>query len=435
MNATLGYVYGIARCLLLSAGALVGHLAAQQDGLYLITGTPNNKGGYLCHCDSELYKISPPGQPVLIRRLATHEAHGLHTVLPDYDRGVIFVASPGGDYPGLEAISMKSPTKIVSRPEIAKEIPRASWVPWPTLPFKIVMPAGAPTLIAMRLVGSGPDALVQLRFGDDPGYADITYAWSEVTGTLVPRPTPATAISSVRIHGEFGFPGSGMGDSDTGLPAYTAGGWVLNNMPIELPPLIGLPSEISLWQLLARSDEATIIKLMSPDHHPAPAALRAPGVPAIRMYRASTKKWEPLEIAGSDPRIRLLGRWLLMITGEEKNGRMEPLGKAEQRQPPAGRWHDERLRRPQTIGRFKHEHAFYPGALIAMDLRTGKTWRIQTNQSDSEPLLVEGNAIYYRINDRILQADLQANGQVSQPTTLAQSDELRDAHWAFLGPR
>ena len=330
---------------------------------------------------------------------------------------------------------MKSSTKIVSRPEIAKEIPRAAWVPLPQMPYRIVRPPGPPTLAAMNLVWTGPEALVQLSFVGDLGLVDVVYAWNETTGTLVARPTPATAISSIRIHGEFGFPGSGIGDSDTDYLTYTSAGWVIRRLPIELPPLVGLPSEVSLWQLLARSEEATIIKLVSPDHHPAPAALRAPGVPAIRMYRASTKKWEPLEMAGPDPRIRLIGQWLLMITGEDKNGRTEPLGKAEQRQPPEGRSHEERFRRPQTIGRFKHEHAFYPGALIAMDLRTGKTWRVQTNQSDSEPLLVEGNTIYYRINDRILRADLQANGQVGQPTTLAQSDELRDAHWAFLGPQ
>ncbi len=70
-----------------------------------------------------------------------------------------------------------------------------------------------------------------------------------------------------------------------------------------------------------------------------------------------------------------------------------------------------------------------------MDTRTGKTWQIATNQGDSEPLLVNGTTAYYRVNDRILKAELQQNGQVGPPALLAQSDELRDAHWAFLGPQ
>lgn len=295
---------------------------------------------------------------------------------------------------------------------------------------------GPPTLTSMNLVGSGPDALVQLRFGGELGHTEVVYAWNEASATLAPRPTPTTALSGVRIHGEFGFAVIGMGHSDAAMLRHESGQWVSQLQPIDLPPLLGQPSEPSEWQLLARGDEATVIKLLTSDRRPAPAALRAPGAPALRLYRASTKKWEPLEVAGPDPRIRLIGQWLLMAAGEERKGRTEPLGKAEHRQlPDEGRLHPERLRRPDTTGRFNSEKTFYPGTLVVLDLRAGKSWRIQTDQSDSEPLLVDGTTIYYRINSRILQAQLQPNGQVGQPTTLAQSDELRDAHWAFLGPR
>ena len=204
----------LSRYLLLLVGAL-GHLAAQQNGLYLITGTPNNKGGFLCHCDSELYKASPPGQPVLIRRLATHEGRGLHSVLPDYERGAVFVAAPGSDYPGLEVISMRNPIRVVSRPAVAKEIPSAAWQAWSQSAYATRTFPGPPSLLAMRLVGSGPEALVWLHFGDDRGTANTAYAWSEASGTLALRPTDASAITGLRIHGTFGFPGSGIGDSDT----------------------------------------------------------------------------------------------------------------------------------------------------------------------------------------------------------------------------
>lgn len=420
--------------LVIVAAIVVEPADAQESGLYVVTGTPNNKGGFGCYCESELFKLSP-GNLTLIRRLATQERKGLHSVLPDYDRGVVFVASPGEGYPDLEAISMRNPTRIVKRPAVAREIPDNAWVPWPPSPYPIRLPPGPPVLTSMRLVGSGPEALVRLSFGDERGRADAVYAWSDATSTLALRPTSGAAISQVRIHGEFGFPGSGMGDSDLELITHAAGRWVVQQVPIDLPVISDLPAESSTWRLLARTDEATVIRLQPTPRKLPPAALRAPGVPTLRIYRASTKKWQPLDGVGSDPRLRLIGQWLLMITGDEKRGRVTNPGSAELRQPPEGRWHDERVKRPVTAGRFLHEEAYYPGLLVIMDTRTGKSWRINSDQGDSEPLLASGTSIYYRVNDKILKAELQQNGQVGKPTLLAQSDELRDAHWAFLGPQ
>ncbi len=186
-------------CFVLSPISVSGRLSAQQQGLYLITGAPNNTRGYLCFCDSELYKVAS-GQPVLVQRLVTHEDRGLHTVLPDYDRNVVFVASPGGDYQNLGAISMKDPCRVVTRPALVKEIPTTSWIPWPPSPYRIP-PGQPPTLTSMNLVGSGPDALVRLRFAGEQGHAEVVYAWNEASATLAPRPSPTTALSGVRIHG------------------------------------------------------------------------------------------------------------------------------------------------------------------------------------------------------------------------------------------
>ncbi len=130
-------------CLVLGSISVSGGLDAQPQGLYLITGAPTSTRGYLCFCDSELYKVAS-GQPVLIRRLATREDGGLHTVLPDYDRNVVFVASPAGDYQDLGAVSMKDPVKVVTRPAVVKGIPTASWTPWPPSPYRIVRPPGPP---------------------------------------------------------------------------------------------------------------------------------------------------------------------------------------------------------------------------------------------------------------------------------------------------
>ena len=172
---------------------------------------------------------------------------------------------------------------------------------------------------------------------------------------------------------------------------YSSGQWFIQLLPIDLPLIQGLPSEASQWQLLARSDEATLIKLLTSDGRPAPAALRAPSAPALRLYRASTKKWEPLEVAGPDPRIRLIGQWLLMAAGEEKKGRTEPLGKAEHRQlPDEGRLHPERLRRPDTTGRFNSERPFIPARWLYWTFVPGRVGGFRQINPTANPFWLTG---------------------------------------------
>lgn len=126
-----------------------------------------------------------------------------------------------------------------------------------------------------------------------------------------------------------------------------------------------------------------------------------------------------------------MGPWLLLVAGDEKRGRVSP-GTAGQRPQSSGRNADA-AKRPSTSERFALMPDYYPGILIAIDTRNGRTWQIATNQGDSELLLVDNTTVYYRVNDRILKAELLEGGRVSPPVQLAQHDDLRDAHWAFLG--
>ena len=78
-------------------------------------------------------------------------------------------------------------------------------------------------------------------------------------------------------------------------------------------------------------------------------------------------------------------------------------------------------------------HLEAPGILFLYDIRTGKKYTIETNQGDSEILLVEENVVYYRVNDRILKAKI-GKESIGEPELVVEGEIVPDIHWAFMGP-
>ena len=78
-----------------------------------------------------------------------------------------------------------------------------------------------------------------------------------------------------------------------------------------------------------------------------------------------------------------------------------------------------------------HSTTIHPGVLHIFDVKTNRHFQIHTQQSDSEVLLVEDNKVYYRVSDRLYAAEIHGN-QLTGQRQIAQSDLVRDAHWAFI---
>ena len=76
---------------------------------------------------------------------------------------------------------------------------------------------------------------------------------------------------------------------------------------------------------------------------------------------------------------------------------------------------------------------YFPGILFLYDIRTGKKYTIETNQGDSEILLVEEDIVYYRVNDRILKAKI-GKESIGEPELVVEGEVVPDIHWAFMGP-
>ena len=78
-----------------------------------------------------------------------------------------------------------------------------------------------------------------------------------------------------------------------------------------------------------------------------------------------------------------------------------------------------------------HSSTVHPGILHIFDVKTQQHFTIQTNQADSEVLLIEANTIYYRSSDRLFRVEIRGD-HLAARQQIAKSDLIRDAHWAFM---
>jgi hypothetical protein len=82
---------------------------------------------------------------------------------------------------------------------------------------------------------------------------------------------------------------------------------------------------------------------------------------------------------------------------------------------------------------FKRSLYYFPGALHLYDIRSKKRYVINTGIGDSEVLLIEGSAVYYRVDDSLFRAQIGSN-DVQNAVVLLRDENVQVAHWAFLGP-
>jgi hypothetical protein len=146
----------------------------------------------------------------------------------------------------------------------------------------------------------------------------------------------------------------------------------------------------------------------------------------IAFFRKSDKTWHSWPIPGeSAPWIRGIGRYLasaeLQLPGPQRQasaGREEwrAAGDSEELGPPT---------RHVAGGRI------FPGRLLIYDTETEQQFAIDTNQGDSEVLLIEDGVVYYRAANRIYSAAITSKG-IEPGRIRATSELIRDAHWALL---
>ncbi|MEQ8926953.1 MAG: hypothetical protein RLO81_14125 [Fulvivirga sp.] len=140
-----------------------------------------------------------------------------------------------------------------------------------------------------------------------------------------------------------------------------------------------------------------------------------------------TNQWDKLVLKGDRTRVQYFSNWIsgsVINHGEDK---VSP-GKADRRQEPNSFG-------PGFDTMTKVLKFYYPGLLFLYHTSSKTYIEWSTDQGDSEVLLVDGDLVYYRVNDEIYQAAILKSKKLGKSKLLLKDDRVPDIHWAFFGSK
>ena len=77
------------------------------------------------------------------------------------------------------------------------------------------------------------------------------------------------------------------------------------------------------------------------------------------------------------------------------------------------------------------ERAYYPGVLFLYNSQTGKYIEYNTNQGDSQGLMIYNDNFYFRVNDTIYSIPIIEGERLGVPKMIIKHPLIVDFHWAF----
>lgn len=375
--------------------------------LYLLSGTFANGA----NLPVTLYRVpaKEAGTAEVVRKIA----EGMECVLPDYERRRLIVASPALAPTDFQVIDMDAPSRAVTI-----QIPYRSEEQLPGGVYLLNVPQQGET-VALELGQNWkkdnpiPGHLVGVALGspgskpldlplDDLGYVRT----SGLVGGALPLPQNWVLVRGDPLKV---LSGDGLGRS-TGIPR---------------PPYIKNPGAYDSYLLVANNDSVTVLQ-------------GQPGT--LDVFNKKTKEWRRAPIPFLRSRVRAFGPWLAAIKSELAPGGpigpqmvITPSSRANRETSPGSA-----KRRTEEVGGkmtvddlFQQEMDVFPGELLIYNALSGATFQIPTGQGDSEILLITDSVVYYRVNDELLRAELNA-GAPGKPSMIASGDAVFQAHWAFL---
>lgn len=188
-----------------------------------------------------------------------------------------------------------------------------------------------------------------------------------------------------------------------------------------------LPKELGVKQreaILICVNNRTVLAIIAASQQSA----SPPGIGKSKYYvfRKKDRQWDSAVVDGARTYVRGFGNWLVGAVADVERPAPSPGGE---------------LRRKSftTTGipadwRFKNAGFYCPGILFLYNAITRKKILIPTGQGDSEVLLVDGETVYYRINESIYGARIGQHG-VEEANMIAKDPVVADIHWAFWGPK
>lgn len=142
------------------------------------------------------------------------------------------------------------------------------------------------------------------------------------------------------------------------------------------------------------------------------------------LYDKENDAWSDMELKGSSPVLMTYGRWLAGAVQDSRTYDKISPGKAER---------DSVYMYVENSFNEKSQSFYRPGILFLFDTETGKYLEWETQQGDSEILLVDNDDVYYRVLNAIYKAPIINGERLGNAELLVQNrDVVPFIGWAFL---
>jgi hypothetical protein len=396
-------------------------LTAQNNRkFYLVTGYTTTRGPQ--KVASNLFRVDPTDQSFeLVTELIAGGVGSLSTSV-DHERRVVSVISGSNE---AVAFSMDAPDVIRRFP-----IPHDGFQ---TLASFIDLPGGRVALAVETLNSSGKQSLIGINVAPlDPAAKPQELDWK--------------SYGSARTEGWWS-----PGDEKRYGGAIEL--WVKNGktistqsisfadkrinqveLDVPLPREAASQAEEKTWGILVNNDEITVLlRLFDP-------TLAGTEKITLYIYDKKTKAWHTEDFDGGLSSFRGFGSWIAVNQAEANyvviNGVGQPKPVAKES---PGKSERQQILDPQDNYRDQSRidslfSDYYPGIIRLYDVRSGRKYRIDTGQGDSEVLLVDGNTIYYRVNDTLYRAEI-GQSAIQNPSEIVRNPNIQFAHWAFLSSK
>jgi hypothetical protein len=164
----------------------------------------------------------------------------------------------------------------------------------------------------------------------------------------------------------------------------------------------------------------------------------------LLIYDKKKGMWRNRSLGNGGAAVRAFGSWVVTAHEELKrpvvNGRLSEAHPQSERESPGSAFRRNLVNsqssdkvRVTIDSRFQESPFYFPGELTLYNVDSQQEYTIKTDQGDTEILLIEGNAVYYRVNDTLYKAQI-GQTKIENPQLIIRDDMVQLAHWAFIGP-
>lgn len=391
----------------------------ESDSIYLLSALTSNSLMWTFPADLHQFGLIN-GQLLSTTHIADGGDDGIYFVAADYPGRAIVLASPRGVPTNFSVIDMDQPSSIrqVTIGDTYGDGEGATFRPFVERPghaLELALEIRKRTeyrLLGVPLSGEAkPETLHEdvMKYARSSGYFGTAF---DDTNDLYVASKPASNLSLRFEHG----------DVDLGIPSAQ------------------LKTQVGPIYLVVKNDAAIVISSF-PERT---ESQDGPGESIYHIYSMAGHAWNTLAVPGARTTVRSFGRWLAFVvsdaqpwTVKAKGARYVEFDAGKHRVSPgrAERMQNElkvdKYRTFSVDDAFLSSDQWFPGILLLYDVQTGKSYRLETDQGDSEVVLVEGSDVYYRVNTTLYRAKI-GNTALESITEVAKNPAIGNVHWAFI---